>query len=100
MSYSGMFRLASLRNPITLFISNELFIDAVSQRNFGLRYYDAFSKQKDVLDNLDVEHESIEKQAKCELTKNERIFVKSMKFALGQLSFDKFSISVSTINEK
>lgn len=76
-----------------------IHIDAVSQRKFGLRYYEAFSKQKHVLDILDVEHEWIEKEAKRELTKNERIFVESMKFALGQLSFEEFSINVSTINE-
>ncbi|MGN7485777.1 sialate O-acetylesterase, partial [Priestia megaterium] len=76
-----------------------IHIDAVSQRKFGLRYYEAFSKQKHVLDVLDVEHEWIEKEAKRELTKNERIFVESMKFALGQLSFEEFSINISTINE-
>lgn len=76
-----------------------IHIDAVSQRKFGLRYYEAFSKQKHVLDVLDSEHEWIEKEAKRELTKNERIFVESMKFALGQLSFEEFSINVSTINE-
>jgi hypothetical protein len=51
------------------------------------------------LDVLDIEHEWIEKEAKRELTKNERIFVQSMKFALGQLSFEEFSINVSNINE-
>lgn len=39
------------------------------KRKFGLRYYEAFSKQKHVLDILDVEHEWIEKEAKRELTK-------------------------------
>lgn len=76
-----------------------IHIDANSQRKFGLRYYEAFSKQKHVLDVLDIEHEWIEKEAKRELTKNERIYVQSMKFALGQLSFEEFSINVSRINE-
>ncbi|MBR7794494.1 sialate O-acetylesterase [Agaribacter marinus] len=76
-----------------------IHIDAISQRKFGLRYYEAFSKQKHVLDILDIEHEWIEKEAKRELTKNERIFVQSMKFALGQLSFEEFSMNVSNINE-
>ncbi|MFD2211897.1 sialate O-acetylesterase [Virgibacillus halophilus] len=76
-----------------------IHIDAVSQRKFGLRYYEAFSKQKHVLEVLDIEHEWIEKEAKRELTKNERIFVQSTKFALGQLSFEEFSIHVSNINE-
>ncbi|WP_338786227.1 sialate O-acetylesterase [Metabacillus sp. FJAT-53654] len=76
-----------------------IHIDAISQRKFGLRYYEAFSKQKHVLDILDIEDEWIEKEAKRELTKNERIFVQSMKFALGQLSFEEFSINVSNINE-
>ncbi len=76
-----------------------IHIDAISQRKFGLRYYEAFSKQKHVLDILDIEHGWIEKEAKRERTKNERIFVQSMKFALGKLSFEEFSINVSTINE-
>jgi hypothetical protein len=76
-----------------------IHIDAISQRKFGLRYYEAFSKQKHVLDRLDIEHDWIEKAAKRELTKNERIFVQSTKFALGQLSFEEFSITISNINE-
>lgn len=76
-----------------------IHIDALSQRKFGLRYYEAFSKQKHVLDMLDIEHEWIEKVAKRELTKSERIFVQSTKFALGQLSFQEFSINISNINE-
>ncbi|MDN4523307.1 sialate O-acetylesterase [Fictibacillus fluitans] len=76
-----------------------IHIDGISQRKFGLRYYEAFSKQKDVLDVLPIEHEWIEKVAKRELTKNERIFVQSTKFALGQLSFEEFSINISNINE-
>jgi hypothetical protein len=76
-----------------------IHIDAVSQRKFGLRYYEAFSKQKHVLDILDIEHGWIEKEAKRELTKNERIFVQSTKFALGQMSFEEFSMNVSNINE-
>jgi hypothetical protein len=75
-----------------------IHIDAISQRKFGLRYYEAFSKQKHVLDILDIEDEWIEKLAKRELTKNERIFVQSTKFALGQLSFEEFSINISNIN--
>jgi hypothetical protein len=76
-----------------------IHINAISQRKFGLRYYEAFSKQKHVLDSLDIEHEWIEKAAKRELTKNERIFVQSTKFALGQLSFEEFSIHITNINE-
>ncbi|XXM70763.1 sialate O-acetylesterase [Lysinibacillus sphaericus] len=76
-----------------------IHIDAGSQRKFGLRYYEAFSKQQHVLDPLDIEQGWIEKAAKRELTKNERIFVQSTKFALGQLSFEEFSINISKINE-
>lgn len=76
-----------------------IHIDAISQRKFGLRYYEAFSKQKHVLDILDIENEWMEKEAKRELTKNERIFVQSEKFALGQSSFAEFSMNVSKISE-
>ncbi|WP_071394805.1 sialate O-acetylesterase [Bacillus tuaregi] len=73
--------------------------DAVSQRKFGLRYYEAFSKRKHVLDPLDRELDWIEKEAKRVLTKKERIFVQSTKFALGQLSFEEFSNNITKINE-
>lgn len=76
-----------------------IHINAMSQRKFGLRYYEAFSKQKHVLDILDMEDEWIEKAPKRELTKKERIFVQSTMFALGQLSFEEFSINISNINE-
>ncbi|MTH54826.1 sialate O-acetylesterase [Bacillus mangrovi] len=76
-----------------------IHIDALSQRRFGLRYYEAFSKQKHVFDVLDNEHEWMEKAANRELTKNEKIFVQSTKFALGQLSFEEFSINLSNVNE-
>lgn len=76
-----------------------IHIDAMSQRKFGLRYYEAFSKQKHVLDVLDIEDDWIEKISERELTKNERILVQSTKFALGQLSFEEFSINISHINE-
>lgn len=75
-----------------------IHIDSISQRKFGLRYYEAFSKQKHVLDILDVENEWIEKAAKRELTKNEHVFVQSTKFALGQISFEEFSINISNTN--
>lgn len=76
-----------------------IHIDAISQRKFGLRYYEAFSKQKHVFDVLDIEHKWIEKEAQRELTKNERIFVQSTNLALGQLNFEEFSVNVSNINE-
>ena len=76
-----------------------IHIDALSQRKFGLRYFEAFSKREHVLDILDIENEWIEKIAKRELTTNERIFVQSTKFALGQLSFEEFSINISNMNE-
>ncbi|OAT81859.1 acetylxylan esterase [Bacillus sp. MKU004] len=76
-----------------------IHIDAVSQRKFGLRYYEAFSKQTHVIDRLEIEDEWIENLTKRELTKNEQIFVQSTKFALGQLSFEDFSLNISTINE-
>ncbi|KAF0818151.1 Acetylxylan esterase related enzyme [Bacillus sp. ZZV12-4809] len=73
--------------------------DAISQRKFGLRYYEAFSKQKHVLNILDIEEEWIEKAAKRELTKNEQMFAESTKFALGEMSFEEFSKAVSDFNK-
>ncbi|MGD6818739.1 sialate O-acetylesterase [Metabacillus sp. 113a] len=77
-----------------------IHINSLSQRKFGIRYYEAFSKQKHVFDPLDSEHAWMEKAAKRELTKNEYLFVQSTKFALGQMSFEEFSSNLSTLDER
>ena len=68
-----------------------IHINAVSQRRFGIRYYEAFSKKKNVLSPLENEMELLDK---CILnkpyTKGEKLYLEMMKFSTGKISYDEF----------
>jgi Carbohydrate esterase, sialic acid-specific acetylesterase len=76
-----------------------IHMDAISQRKFGLRYYEAFSKRKNVLDPFDQEDEWMEKTKNRVLTKNEQIFVQTSRLVLGESAFEEFSTFITTIQE-
>ena len=67
-----------------------IHFDAISQRKFGLRYFEAFSKKHNVLNPLDNEKEMLESLYARPHTKNEKIYMVSMDFALGKTSYDEF----------
>lgn len=75
-----------------------IHIDAVSQRKFGLRYFEAFSKKQHVLEPLTDEDKLLESSYSREHTKNEKMYMKSMDFALGKMSYDEFMSEVMKIN--
>lgn len=75
-----------------------IHIDAVSQRKFGLRYFEAFSKKQHVLEPLADEDKLLESSYSREHTKNEKMYMKSMDFALGKISYDEFMSEVMKIN--
>ena len=75
-----------------------IHIDAVSQRKFGLRYFEAFSKKQHVLEPLTDEDKLLESSYSREHTKNEKMYMKSMDFALGKISYDEFMSEVMKIN--
>lgn len=77
-----------------------IHMDAISHRKFGLRYYKAFLKRTNVVDQLNQEEGWIERTADCEWTINEEIFVLSTKFATGEIHFDEFSIKMANILER
>lgn len=66
-----------------------IHMNALSQRFFGLRYFEAFDKRNHVLIPLSHEAELLDKLIARTHTTNELMFVKQMDFALGKLSFDK-----------
>ena len=74
-----------------------IHIDAVSQRKFGLRYFEAFSKKQHVLEPLTDEDKLLESSYSREHTKNEKMYMKSMDFALGKMSYDEFMSEVMKI---
>ncbi|MBP2000031.1 hypothetical protein J2Z69_001050 [Paenibacillus shirakamiensis] len=74
-----------------------IHLDALSLRRFGLRYYEAFSKQQHVLDRLDGEEEWIEKRSIRTLSKNEYIYIQNTKLALGELSYDEYMSKIAEL---
>ena len=77
-----------------------IHFDAVSQRRFGLRYFEAFSKKQHVLEPLVDEQELMSLIIEKTLTKSERTYLVSMDFALGKLSFDEFQFQLAQINQE
>ena len=75
-----------------------IHIDAVSQRKFGLRYFEAFSKKQHILEQLINENELLELSYSRTYTKTEKMYINSMDFALGKISYDEFMAQVMKIN--
>lgn len=75
-----------------------IHIDAISQRKFGLRYFEAFSNKQHVLKPLVNESELLDLIHSRIHTKTEKIYIKSMDFALGQMSYEEFLSQVGEIN--
>jgi hypothetical protein len=75
-----------------------IHIDAISQRKFGFRYFEAFSNKQHVLKPLINEDELINLNNSRTYTKTEKIYIKSMDFALGKISYDEFTAQFMQIN--
>lgn len=75
-----------------------IHINAISQRKFGLRYFEAFSNEKHVLEPLMNESDLANSICSRVHTKTEKIYMKSMDFALGKLTYDEFLAQVTQIN--
>ncbi len=74
-----------------------IHIDAVSQRKFGLRYFEAFTKKQHVLEPLSNENELIDLSYTREHTKTEKIYKQSMDLALGKISYEEFESQIMQI---
>lgn len=68
-----------------------IHINAVSQRKFGIRYYEAFAKKESVFSPLENEEELLDKCINNkELTQNEKSYLNMMDFALGKIDYEEF----------
>jgi hypothetical protein len=76
-----------------------IHIDAISQRKFGLRYFEAFSTKQHVLKPLNNENELINLSHARLHTKTEMKYIKSIEFALGKISYEDFISQVMQIND-
>ncbi len=77
-----------------------IHIDALSQRRFGLRYFEAFSSRKHVLKPLTNENEWLKLNQDRTHTNAEKIYIKTMDFALGKITYDEFVSQVTQINKQ
>lgn len=64
--------------------------DAISQRRFGVRYFEAFHHQKNILNTLDNEDAVIDTIYKRALTKTEKMGQLQYVFGLGKISLEEF----------
>lgn len=67
-----------------------IHINAESQRQFGIRYYEAFSRKADVPGTMGDEDERLSKIYGQETTKNEKIYLLSRDFAFGKIDYQEF----------
>lgn len=74
-----------------------IHIDAISQRKFGLRYFEAFNNNQHVLEPLSNENELIDLSYTREHTKTEKIYKQSMDLALGKIPYEEFESQIMQI---
>lgn len=75
-----------------------IHINAVSQRIFGLRYFEAYDKRKHVLEPLEDEENAIYIDSKRNLTKTEKLTILENQFAGGHISLEEYQSELSNIN--
>ena len=76
-----------------------LHFDAVSQRRFGIRYFEALFKNKNVLEPLVAEYELVELIENRALTKKEQAALLELDFATGKMSLADLEKKLGLLNE-
>lgn len=67
-----------------------IHMDAVSQRRFGVRYYEAFVKREYVLKPIENEMELLERCISGPHTKREKMYLAMAEFAAGKMTDEEF----------
>ena len=67
-----------------------IHMDAVSQRRFGVRYYEAFVKREHVLKPIDNEMELLARCISGPHTKREKMYLAMAEFAAGKMTDEEF----------
>ena len=67
-----------------------IHMDAVSQRRFGVRYYEAFVKREHVLKPIENEMELLERCISGPHTKREKMYLAMAEFAEGKMTDEEF----------
>lgn len=66
-----------------------IHINAVSQRKFGLRYFEAYKNRKHISEPLADEEKLVEELLSREHTQAEKTYIALEKFTLGKISYDE-----------
>lgn len=72
-----------------------IHLDAVSQRKFGYRYFEAFSKQHHVLEPIPEEEQSL--NVSSHYSKTEQIYLHSLDLALGKITYAEFEAQMAKV---
>lgn len=72
-----------------------IHLNAVSQRKFGYRYFDAYSKKCHILEPLPNENESL--KVNTNYSKTELIYINMMNIAFGKITYDEFESQMSKV---
>ncbi|MBN3555738.1 sialate O-acetylesterase [Fictibacillus nanhaiensis] len=72
-----------------------IHLNAVSQRKFGFRYFEAFSKKCHILEPLKDEDQSL--KINNNYSKTEQIYIHSMNLALGKISYAEFEAQMAKV---
>lgn len=77
-----------------------IHLNAVSQRIFGLRYFEAYDKLQHILEPLKGEENSIYIDSERVSTKIEKMTIVENQFAGGHISLEDYQLQMSNINNK
>lgn len=72
-----------------------IHLNAVSQRKFGYRYFEAFSKKSHILEPLADEDQSL--KINNNYSKTELIYIHSMNLALGKITYAEFEAQMAKV---
>ncbi|MCU9614532.1 sialate O-acetylesterase [Caldibacillus lycopersici] len=77
-----------------------IHMDAISQRKFGFRYFEAFSNKQHVMEPLTNEDELLNLISSRTYSKAEMIYMKIMDLSLGKISYEEFQLQLVQINKE
>lgn len=77
-----------------------IHINAVSQRKFGLRYYQAFTKKQHIPEPLPNEDQQLNQITQKPLTTSEQTYNTMTEFVLGKIPYHEFESQLTKINSK
>lgn len=74
-----------------------IHLDAISQRKFGVRYYEAFARKTNVMNPLENELELLDSCMNAPHTKAEKTYLEMLKLSLGKCSYEEFVARIRDI---